>query len=171
MVKGNTPRKQRRKSLASRTRFTRLIREATALGADREPSASTSQLDQGPSCTKDKGRPTVNYANVLLIERFEAAVDNRTAICQRLEQLVRNSPIYTPAAQNRLICCLRDDFIRGDKTRRIIEDLRQSDFVSAIPGVDGNDFVRDEVSESTRLLLQGTRELQEIGDQIAMHFS
>ncbi|KIJ66312.1 hypothetical protein HYDPIDRAFT_26673 [Hydnomerulius pinastri MD-312] len=172
MGKSQTPRKQKRKSLASRDHFARLIREATV--AEPEASPSSSQPDaSATSDTKGKAKatPTLNYANVLLIERFQAAVENRTAICQRLEQLVRNSNMYTPSAQTRLIRCLRDDFIRGDKTRRIIDDLKHSDFISTPPGEEEIEYMRKEVSESTRMLLEGSQELHEIGDHIAAQFS
>ncbi|KIK94766.1 hypothetical protein PAXRUDRAFT_428070 [Paxillus rubicundulus Ve08.2h10] len=173
MAKTQTPRKHKRKSLASRDHFTRLIREATLA----DPGAlSTSQAESSTN-SESKGKATatatatLNYGNVLLIERFQAAVENRTATCQRLEQLIRNSPVYTPAVQNQLIRCLRDDFIRGDKTRRIIEDLRRSDFISTLPGEEEVECMRKEVSESTRILLEGSKELQGIGDRIAAHFS
>ncbi|KAF9225426.1 hypothetical protein BS17DRAFT_778571 [Gyrodon lividus] len=172
MAKTQIPRKQKRKSLASRDHFARLIREATV--ADSGASSSASQADSSTSSdTKGKATatPTLNYANVLLIERFQAAVENRTAICQTLEQLIRNSPVYTPAVQNQLVRCLRDDFIRGDKTRRIIEDLRRSDFISTLPGEQELEYMRKEISESTRILLEGSKELQGIGDRIAAHFS
>jgi len=174
MVKIQTPRKQKRKSLASRDHFARLIRESTI--ADSGASSSESASQTRPSTSSDtKGKatatPTVNYANVLLIEQFQAAVENRTAICQRLEQLIRSSPAYTPAVQNQLVHCLRDDFIRSDKTRRIIEDLRGSDFVSTQPGEEDIEYMGKEISESTRILLAGSEELEGIGDRIAAHFS
>ncbi|KIJ22108.1 hypothetical protein PAXINDRAFT_6223 [Paxillus involutus ATCC 200175] len=171
MAKTQTPRKQKRKSLASRDHFARLIREATLA----DPGALSASQAESSTSSETKGKPTatatLNYGNVLLIERFQAAVENRTSICQRLEQLIRNSPVYTPAVQNQLIRCLRDDFIRGDKTRRIIEDLRRSDFISTIPGEEEVEYMRKEVSESTRILLEGSKELQGIGDRIAAHFS
>lgn len=114
---------------------------------------------------------TLNYANVLVIERFQAAVENRASTCQRLEQLIRTSPTYTPAVKNQLIGCLRDDFIRGGKTRRIIENLRRSDFISTPPSDDEIEFMRKDIAESTRILLEGSKELEAIGDHIAAHSS
>lgn len=114
---------------------------------------------------------TLNYANVLVIERFQAAVEDRTSTCQRLEQLIRASPTYTPAMKSQLISCLRDDFIRGDKTRRIIEDLRRSDFISTLPSDEEIEFMRKDIAENTRILMEGSKELEAIGDHIAAHSS
>lgn len=185
--KSRTPRKQKRRPLSSRAQLARLMKEATsgtATADHDENSASGSSLASSESsspghtmCTavnangKAKASTTVNYANVLLIERFQAAVENRTAICRRLEQLVRNSTIYSPTVQNRLVRFLRDDFIRGDRTLQIIEGLRRSDFISTPPSEDGIDIMREEVSESTKILFEGSKELMVIGDQIAMHLS
>ncbi|KAF9245768.1 hypothetical protein BU15DRAFT_70838 [Melanogaster broomeanus] len=174
MVKTQTPRKQKRRSLASRVHFACLLREATV--ADSGTSSSESPSLKEPSAssdTKEKapGTLTLNYANVLLIEQFQAAVENRTAICQRLEQLIRTSPVYTQGVQNQLVHSLRDDFIRNDKTRRIIEELRRSDFVSSPPGEEDIEYMGKEISESTRILLEASEELEWIGDRIAAHFS
>ncbi|KAI6096886.1 hypothetical protein EV401DRAFT_1817954, partial [Pisolithus croceorrhizus] len=109
---------------------------------------------------------TVNYANVLLIERFQAAVENRSAICRRLEQLVRNSTIYSPTVQNRLIRFLRDDFIRGDRTLQIIEGLRHSDFIAHHP-VRMESISCRKRSRRVQDTLRGSKELVVIGDQIA----
>lgn len=173
MVKTRTPRKQKRKSFASKDHFARLIRGAVL--PDPDTSSSSSQGE--PSSSSDsKKKPvptaaTLNYANVLVIEHFQAAVESRTSTCQRLEQLIRTSPTYTPAVKSQLISCLRDDFIRGDKTRRIIEDLRRSDFISTLSSDEGIEYMRKDIAESTRILLEGSKELQAIGDRIASHFS
>ncbi|KAI6012496.1 hypothetical protein F5J12DRAFT_536908 [Pisolithus orientalis] len=187
--KHRAPRKQKRGSLSSRAQLARLMKEVTCGTATRATdhgenlaSASLSPSSEPSSsghivCTsvdargKAKTSPMVNYANILLIERFQAAVETRTAICRRLEQLVRSSTIYSPAVQNRLVRFLRDDFIRGDRTLQIIEGLRHSDFISAPPSEDGIDIVREEVSESTKMLFEGSKELMVIGDQIATYFS
>ncbi|KAI5982733.1 hypothetical protein EDD15DRAFT_2320740 [Pisolithus albus] len=185
--KSRTSRKQKRRPLSSRAQLARLMKEATSgtVTADHdESSASGSSLASSepvsPGRTigtsvnangKAKASPTVNYANVLLIERFQAAVETRTAICRRLEQLVRNSTVYSPTVQNRLIRFLRDDFIRGDRTLQIIEGLRHSDFISTQASEEGIDIMREEVSESTKILFEGSKELMVIGDQIAMQFS
>lgn len=134
-------------------------------------SGETNSIATSKGKGKAKPNVTLNYSNVLLIERFQAAVETRTAICRRLEQLVRNSPIYTPPVQTQLIRFLRDDFIRGDKTLQIIENLKHSDFISAPPSEDGIDIVRQEVTESTKMLFEGSKELMLIGDQIATSFS
>lgn len=172
MAKTRTPRKQKRRSLASKDHFARLIREAML------PDPGTSSSSQGePSSSSDSKKKmvpttvTLNYANVLVIERFQAAVESRTSTCQRLEQLIRTSPTYTPAVRNQLISCLKDDFIRGDKTRRIIEDLRRSDFISTLPSDEDIEYMRKDIAESTRILLEGSKELQVIGDHIAAQFS
>ena len=190
-----TPRKQKRKSLASRAHLERLMKEAAsvALSADCDaavtsPSGSSltsisecsSPLEaplpgEATSVTRGKGKAksnvALNYSNVLLIERFQAAVETRTAICRRLEQLVRHSPMYTPPVQNKLIRFLRDDFIRGDKTLQVIENLKHSDFISAPCSEDGIDIVQQEVTENTKMLFEGSKELMLIGDQIAISFS
>ncbi|KAL4067386.1 hypothetical protein V8B97DRAFT_1977672 [Scleroderma yunnanense] len=187
-----TPRKQKRKSLASRAHLDRLMKEAASAASSSDCEVGSSAVSTFPSTsacssrsgspfpgeasthTKGKGKAktvTLNYSNVLLIERFQAAVESRTAICRRLEQLVRHSPIYTPAVQNQLVRFLRDDFIRGDKTLQIIENLKHSDFISASPSEDGIDIVRQEVTESTKMLFEGSKELMTIGDQIATSFS
>ncbi|KAH0838001.1 hypothetical protein J3R83DRAFT_6240 [Lanmaoa asiatica] len=173
MVKTQTPRKQKRRSLASKDHFARLIREAIL--PDAGTSSSSSQGE--PSSTSDSKKKmvptaaTLNYANVLVIERFQAAVEGRTSTCQRLEQLIRTSPTYPPAVKGKLISCLRDDFIRGDKTRRIIEDLRRSDFISTQPSDEEIEYMRKDIAESTRILLEGSKELQAVGDRIAVQFS
>ena len=173
MVKTRTPRKQKRRSLASKDQFARLVREAVLSN----PGTSLSSSQGEPSSSSDSGKKTtptaatLNYTNVLVIERFQAAVENRTSTCQRLEQLIRTSPTYTPAVKNQLISCLRDDFIRGDKTRRIIEDLKRSDFISTLPSDEEIEFMRKDISESTQTLLEGSKELEAIGDHIAAHFS
>ncbi|KAG6330131.1 hypothetical protein ID866_8956 [Astraeus odoratus] len=188
------PRKQKRRSLASRAHLDRLMKEAIPATADADcdepslsasPSASMSSSSGsilpcenstdvsigGSSRGARKSSSTLNYANVLLIERFQVAVENRTAVCRRLEQLIRSSPMYPPTVQSRLIRFLRDDFIRGDRTLQVIENLRHSDFISASSSEDGVDTVREEVSESTKKLFEGSRELMVIGEQIATHFS
>jgi len=173
MVNTRTPRKQKRRSLASKDHFTRLIREAILP----DPETSSSNTQGESSSSPDSGKKTVptavtlNYSNVLVIERFQAAVENRTSTCQRLEQLIRTTPTYTPAVKSKLISCLRDDFIRGDKTRRIIEDLRRSDFISTLPSDEEMEFMRKDITESTRILLEGSKELQAIGDRIAAYSS
>ncbi|KAI6120588.1 hypothetical protein EDD16DRAFT_1574441 [Pisolithus croceorrhizus] len=167
------PRKQKRRPLSSRAQLARLMKEATSGTATTdhdENSAPGSSLASSESlspdhtiCTSDnahrkaKANTTVNYANVLLMERFQAAVENRTAIRRRLEQLVCNSTIYSPTVQSRLIRFLRDDFIR--------------DFISPPSGEDGIDIMQEEVSESTKVLFEGSKEFMVIGDQIAMHLS
>jgi len=190
-----TPRKQKRKSLASRAHLERLMKEATSVAASADSDSEDASLSgssfastsacsfpsgsqlpgEADSVTTGKGKAklnvTLNYSNVLLIERFQAAVETRTAICRRLEQLVRNSPIYTPPVQTQLIRFLRDDFIRGDKTLQVIENLKHSDFISAPPSEGGIDIVRQEVTESTKMLFEGSKELMLIGDQIATSFS
>ncbi|KAG8219482.1 hypothetical protein J3R82DRAFT_418 [Butyriboletus roseoflavus] len=171
MAKTRTPRKQKRRSLASKDHFARLIREAilpdpgTSSGSQGEPSSSSESTKKVVPTAA-----TLNYANVLVIERFQAAVESRTSTCQRLEQLIRTSPTYTPAVKTQLISCLRDDFIRGDKTRRIIEDLRRSDFISTLLPDEEVEYMRKDIAESTRILLEGSKELQGIGDRIAAHF-
>lgn len=173
MVKTQTPRKQKRRSLASKEHFARLIREAVLT----DPGISSSSSQGEPSSSSDSKKKTVstaatlNYANVLVIERFQAAVESRASTCQRLEQLIRTSPAYTSAVKTQLISCLRDDFIRGDKTRRIIEDLRRSDFISTLPSDGDIEYMRKDIAESTQILLEGSKELQAIGDRIAAHFS
>jgi hypothetical protein len=113
-----------------------------------------------------------NYSNILLIEKFQDALDTRTAVCRRLEILVRSSILYTPSAQARLIKCLRDDYVRGDRTRKVIDNLRHSDFISATSMANQDaEFITKEVMESTKLFFEGSKELQEIGDQIAAQFS
>ncbi|KAL4070588.1 hypothetical protein J3A83DRAFT_4244333 [Scleroderma citrinum] len=169
-----TPRKQKRKSLASRAHLDRLMKEAASAASSSDCEVGSPFPGEASTHTKGKGKAktvTLNYSNVLLIERFQAAVESRTAICRRLEQLVRHSPIYTPAVQNQLVRFLRDDFIRGDKTLQIIENLKHSDFISASPSEDGIDIVRQEVTESTKMLFEGSKELITIGDQIATSFS
>ncbi|KAI6047959.1 hypothetical protein EDC04DRAFT_39581 [Pisolithus marmoratus] len=185
--KSRTPRKQKRRSLSSRAQLARLMQVATsrtattghdgslASGSSPAPSESSSSghtiYTPADARGKATANRTVNYANVLLVERFQAAVETRTAICRRLEQLVRNSTIYSPTVQNRLIRFLRDDFIRGDRTLQIIEGLRHSDFISTPSSEDGIDIVQEEVSESTKMLFEGSKELMVIGDQIATYFS
>ena len=166
MVNARMPRKQKRRSLARKDHFARLIREAILP----DPGTSSSKTQGESSPSPDKTAPiavTLNYANVLVIERFQAAVESRTSTCQRLEQLIRTSSTYTPAVKSQLISCLRDDFIRGDKTRRIIEDLRRSDFISTLPSDEDIEFMRNDIAESTRILLEGSKELQAIGERIA----
>ncbi|KAG9314033.1 hypothetical protein JVU11DRAFT_4812 [Chiua virens] len=179
MVKNRPSRKQKRKSLASKDHFARLIREATlpepdlsSLGSQGEPSSSSSSSSspkRGESTTPTAA--TLNYTNVLVIERFQAAVENRASTCQRLEQLIRTSHTYAPALKSRLIRCLKDDFIRGDKPRRIIEDLRRSDFISTLPSDEEIEFMRKDIADSTRILLEGSKELEAIGERIATHSS
>jgi len=169
MVNTRMPRKQKRRSLASKDHFARLIREAI-LPDPGTSSPNTQEESSSSPDSSEKTAPTavtLNYSNVLVIERFQAAVESRTSTCQRLEQLIRTSSTYTPAVKRQLISCLRDDFIRGDKTRRIIEDLRRSDFISTLPSDEDIEFMRKDIAESTRILLEGSKELQAIGERIA----
>lgn len=171
MMKTRMPRKRKRRSLASKDQFARLIREAVHSNPG---SFLSSSLGEPSSASEQKTLPTaviLNYTNVLVIERFQAAVESRTSTCQRLEQLIRTSNAYTPAVKNQLISCLRDDFIRGDRTRRIIESLRRSDFISTLPSDEDTEFMREDIVESTRALLEGSKELLAVGDHIAAHSS
>jgi len=150
------------------------MREATLRVPEASPSNSKGESSSPSPDSPKKTTPTaatLNYSNVLVIEHFQAAVESRTFTCQRLEQLIRASPTYTAAVKNRLIGCLRDDFVRGDKTRRIIEDLRRSDFISTTPSEEDTEHMRKDIAESTRVLLEGSKELQAIGDHIATHIS
>jgi len=170
-VKTRTPRKQKRRSLANKDQFARLIREAVLSNPGILLSSSPGESGSDSEKKTPPNLVTLNYANVLVIERFQAAVESRTSTCQRLEQLIRTSNTYTPAVKHQLISCLRDDFIRGDKTRRIIEDLRRSDFISTLPSDEDIEFMREDIAESTRVLLEGSKELEAVGDHIVTHSS
>src|ERR1700710_249626 len=123
--KGQPTRKQKKRRLSHKDHFARLVKEATGINPE-----ETSTTSSGASTSTPQAAPAPNYSNILLIEKFQDALDTRTAVCRRLEILVRNSPLYTPAAQARLIRCLRDDYIRGNRTKKIIDNLRHSDFIS-----------------------------------------
>ncbi|KAH7930388.1 hypothetical protein BV22DRAFT_1028355 [Leucogyrophana mollusca] len=165
------PRKQQRKkkSLSHRDHFARLVKNAASADPDFLVPSSSSASSSTSETNAPATAPALNYSNILLIENFQNAVDNRTAVCRRLELLVRSSPVYTPAAQSRLIKCLRNDYVRGEKTRRVIDNLRQSVFISASGPKEDNEIVRREILESTRLFFEGSKELRDIGDQIAVH--
>ena len=164
--KGQSTRKHKKRRFSHKDHFDRLVKEAAGVNLEEAPIASSST-----STTQAAPAPAPNYSNILLIEKFQDALDTRTAVCRRLEILVRNSPLYTPAAQARLIKCLRDDYIRGNRTKKIIDNLRHSDFISGTSTDQDAEFITKEVTESTRLFFEGSKELEEIGDQIAAHFS
>ncbi|KAG2367748.1 hypothetical protein BDR07DRAFT_231323 [Suillus spraguei] len=166
--KGQPTRRHRKRRLSHKDHFARLMKEVVEFSP--EEVASTSSSAASTSTTQTA--PAPNYSNILLIEKFQDALDTRTAVCRRLEILVRSSTLYTPSAQARLIKCLRDDYIRGDRTRKAIDNLRHSDFISTTSMVNQDaEFITKEVMESTRLFFEGSKELQEIGDQIAAQFS
>lgn len=75
--------------------------------------------------------PIVNYANVLLIRRLQAAVETRTAI-----------------VQTRLIHFLCADFICCGRTRYMIADFMHLDFVSTPSSEDRIDIVREEYKDA-----------------------
>ncbi|KAJ8597601.1 hypothetical protein M405DRAFT_389291 [Rhizopogon salebrosus TDB-379] len=164
--KGQPTRKQKKRRLSHKDHFARLVKEATGVNPE-----ETSTMSSGASTSTPQATPAPNYSNILLIEKFQDALDTRTAVCRRLEILVRNSPLYTPAAQARLIRCLRDDYIRGNRTKKIIDNLRHSDFISGTSTDQDAEFIKKEVTENTRLFFEGSKELEEIGDQIAAQFS
>ncbi|KAG1757127.1 hypothetical protein EDB19DRAFT_1655995 [Suillus lakei] len=144
--KGQPTRKHKKRRLSHKDHFVRLMKEVVLVEVAPEEDAS--------------------YL------KFQDALDTRTAVCRRLEILVRSSTLYTPSAQARLIKCLRDDYVRGDRTRKVIDNLRHSDFISAGSMANqDSEFITKEVTESTRLFFEGSKELQEIGDQIAAQFS
>lgn len=163
--KGQPTRKHKKRRLSHKDHFTRLMKEAVEFSPEEAASTSSS------SAVSTSTAPAPNYSNILLIEKFQDALDTRTAVCRRLEALVRSSTLYAPAAQGRLIKCLRDDYVRGDRTRKVIDNLRHSDFISAASANQDAECIRKEVVESTRLFFEGSKELQEIGDQIAAQFS
>jgi len=165
-AKPQPPRKHKKRRLSHKDHFARLVKEAAGLNPEETSVASSSE-----ATTSAPTAPAPNYSNILLIEKFQDALDIRTAVCRRLEILVRNSTSYTPAAQSRLIKCLRDDYIRGNRTKKVIEDLRHSDFISGTSTDQDAEFIKKEVTESTRLFFEGSKELEEIGDQIAAQFS
>jgi len=165
--KGQPTRKQKKRRLSHKDHFARLVKEATGISPEEASTASSSEA----STSAPQATPAPNYSNILLIEKFQDALDTRTAVCRRLEVLVRNSPLYTPAAQARLIRCLRDDYIRGNRTKKIIDNLRHSDFISGTGTDQDAEFIKKEVTENTRLFFEGSKELEEIGDQIAAQFS
>ncbi|KAG2155613.1 hypothetical protein DEU56DRAFT_315536 [Suillus clintonianus] len=167
--KGQPPRKHKKRRLSHKDHFARLMKEAVEFAPEEVASTSSSSPD---STSTTQPAPAPNYSNILLIEKFQDALDTRTAVCRRLEILVRSSILYTPSAQARLIRCLRDDYVRGDRTRKVIDNLRHSDFISATSMANQDaEFIRKEVLESTKLFFEGSKELQEIGDQIAAQFS
>ncbi|KAG1754838.1 uncharacterized protein EDB91DRAFT_255872 [Suillus paluster] len=166
--KGQPARKHKKRRLSDKAHFARLMKEATDVAPEEVTSTSSSSA---ASTSTAPTAPAPNYSNILLIEKFQDALDTRTAVCRRLEVLVRSSTLYTPSAQARLIKCLRDDYIRGDRTRKVIDNLRHSDFISAATTSQEAEFITKEVVESTRLFFEGSKELQEIGDQIAAQFS
>ncbi|KAG2156667.1 uncharacterized protein EDB93DRAFT_926400 [Suillus bovinus] len=167
--KGQPTRKHKKRRFSPKDHFARLMKESVEISPEEVASTETSSV---ASTSTAQTAPAPNYSNILLIEKFQDALDTRTAVCRRLEILVRSSTLYTPSAQARLIKCLRDDYIRGDRTRKAIDNLRHSDFISAtsITNQD-SEFITKEVMESTRLFFEGSKELQEIGDQIAAQFS
>ncbi|OJA17399.1 hypothetical protein AZE42_02708 [Rhizopogon vesiculosus] len=167
--KGQPTRKHKKRRLSHKDHFARLVKEAAGVNPDEASVESSSAAST--STTQTAPAPAPNYSNILLIEKFQDALDTRTAVCRRLEILVRNSPLYTPAAQTRLIRCLRDDYIRGNRTKKIIDNLRHSDFISGTSTDQDTEFIKKEVTESTRLFFEGSKELEEIGDQIAAQFS
>lgn len=164
--KAQPTRKHKKRRLSHKDHFARLVKEAAGVNSE-EPSIASSSV----ASTSTPTAPAPNYSNILLIEKFQDALDIRTAVCRRLEILVRNSTSYTPAAQTRLIKCLRDDYIRGNRTKKIIDNLRHSDFISGTSTDQDAEFIKKEVTESTRLFFEGSKELEEIGDQIAAQFS
>ncbi|KAG2076847.1 hypothetical protein BDR04DRAFT_628463 [Suillus decipiens] len=166
--KGQPTRRHRKRRLSHKDHFARLMKEVVEFSPEEVASTSSSVASTSTAQTA----PAPNYSNILLIEKFQDALDTRTAVCRRLEILVRSSTLYTPSAQARLIKCLRDDYIRGDRTRKAIDNLRHSDFISTTSMVNQDaEFITKEVMESTRLFFEGSKELQEIGDQIAAQFS
>ncbi|KAH7916355.1 hypothetical protein BJ138DRAFT_1121743 [Hygrophoropsis aurantiaca] len=174
MTKAQASRKQQRKkkSSAHKDLFARLVKNAASADPDFLPSASSSASSSSSNPTSNnqslKDAPALDYSNILLIEEFQAAVDNRAAVCRRLEFLVRSSPIYSRATQSRLLKCLRNDFERGEQTREVIDTLRQSVFISASGPKEDNELARQEILESTRLFFEGSKELYEIGDKISV---
>ncbi|KAG2149553.1 hypothetical protein BD769DRAFT_1406909 [Suillus cothurnatus] len=167
--KGQPTRKHKKRRLSHKDHFARLMKEVVEVTPEEVASTSSSSP---ASTSTTQAAPSPNYSNILLIEKFQDALDTRTAVCRRLEILVRSSTLYTPSAQARLIKCLRDDYIRGDRTRKVIDNLRHSDFISATSMASQDaEFITKEVTESTRLFFEGSKELQEIGDQIAAQFS
>lgn len=163
--KGQPTRKHKKRRLSHKDHFARLMKEAVEVAPEEVASTSSSS-------SSTQTAPAPNYSNILLVEKFQDALDTRTAVCRRLEILVRSSTLYTPSAQARLIKCLRDDYVRGDRTRKVIDNLRHSDFISATSMANQDaEFITKEVMESTRLFFEGSKELQEIGDQIAAQFS
>jgi len=165
--KSQPTRKHKKRRLSHKDHFARLVKEATEANLEEASIASSSEA----STSTSQAAPTPNYSNILLIEKFQDALDTRTAVCRRLEVLVRDSLLYTPAAQARLIKCLRDDYTRGNRTKNIIDNLRHSDFISGTDTDQDAEFIKKEVTESTRLFFEGSKELEEIGDQIAAQFS
>jgi len=166
--KGQLTRKHKKRRLSYKDHFARLMKEV-ADGAPEEAASISSSSAESTSTAQTT--PAPNYSNILLIEKFQDALDTRTAVCRRLEILVRSSTLYTPTAQSRLIKCLRNDYDRGERTKQAIDNLRHSDFISATSTNQDVEFIKKDVVESTRLFFEGSKELQEIGDQIAAQFS
>jgi len=172
MPKAPTARRQRKRpSVTHKDHLLRLLREAATEEPDsfNLPSSATSSKDGSKRSQQSSslGLDTLNYSNILLIEELGNALDNRTAVIKRLENLMRESGKKTPTDRATLKECLRLEHVSQSKFRSVIEVLKHSEFISALAPPEDWVDIQDGIREMTTQFERGTKSLCKLGDRIA----